>query len=118
MKIIIIIFLKLYLIKNIENSLIFLKIEFNIENIIEPNLFEEINNFKSLRYLYIKFFKFNTNFFFKLENIKILSCKNCKNINLLETIGREIKILDLIENEISNIDILEKVNFKDLKKLG
>ena len=61
---------------SLKNSLIYLKINFAKENILEPNLFEEINNFKSLRYLHIKYFKFNKIFTVKLENIKILSCIN------------------------------------------
>ena len=108
----------LFSIKNIKNSLIYLKINFTKGNILEPNLFEEINNFKSLRYLYIKYFKFNINFNIKLENIKILSCKNCKNISISKNIGTKLEILDLEQNKISNnINILKNVNFKKLKEL-
>ena len=38
---------------NIENNLIYLNINFADDNNINPDLFENINNFKLLRFLYI-----------------------------------------------------------------
>ena len=108
----------LFSLDNIENNLIYLKIYFKKANILEPILFEKINNFKSLRYLYIKNFKFENNLNINLENIKILSCKNCKNINISENFGIKWEKLDLEENEISIIESLESVNFKELKELN
>ena len=55
------------------------------------------------------------NFTIKLENIKVLSCINCKNISISENIGKELEKLDLGDNEILKIDILENVNLKELK---
>ena len=59
----------LFSFNNIENNLIYLKIYFNEYNgiYLSPELFEKINNFKSLKYLYIHKFNFNKNF-----NVKIL----------------------------------------------
>ena len=50
----------------IENNLIYLNINFNSLTRVDTGLFEKINNFKSLRYLYIKYFEFN-----KILNLKL-----------------------------------------------
>ena len=55
---------------------------------------------------------------FKLENIIILSCKNCNNISIVENFGIKIEKLDLRGNEILNINNLENANFKELKELN
>ena len=133
----------LFSFNNIENNLIYLDIDFtNYET--KNDLFKKIdniNNFKSLRYLYIKNLKFNKDFIIELNELKLLSIKSCKNLKLSsnfneklrELILRDNKIsnlkilkevncirlskLDLCLNEITDIDILEKVNFKKLKEL-
>jgi len=127
----------LFSFKNIENDLIYLKISFKKENILESNIFEKINNFKSLRYLYLKHFHFDKNLTIKLKNIEVLSCENCKNIGIFENFDikskklninynnelekvnfEKLEILNLEGNQISNIDILENANFKELKDLN
>ena len=107
----------LFSIKNIENSLIYLKIIFSTASKLEPILFEKINDFKLLRYLYIEYLHFVKKFTIKLENITKLSFINCKNITISKTFCIKIEILNLRENEISNINILENDNFKELKKI-
>ena len=75
----------LFSFKNIENNLIYLKIQFDyysLENTIDSNLFENINNFKSLKYLYIYSFNFDRIFTIKLNSLKILSFEGCDNINI------------------------------------
>ena len=113
---------------------------FNINNnyiIKNHDLFEYINNFKSLRFLYIENVNFKKDFIIKLKKLKVLSIKSCRNIqlseindnlkelylsndeisdmNLLKKMNcRELNILDLSNNKISDIYFLEKVNFKEL----
>ena len=126
-------------INNIKNNLVFLDIICNCY--LKPNLFENINNFKSLKYLYLTTFIFERNFFIKLNNLKILSCINCKNINICENINykelteyknyeiqnieifekfkmENLEILDLGNNKISDIKVLEKCKLKNLKILN
>ena len=55
---------------------------------------------------------------FKLENIIILCCKNCKNISIADKFGIKIEKLDLRSNKLSNIDIFENFNLKELKELN
>ena len=48
--------------ENIQNNLIYLNIKFKNDYNINPDLFENINNFKLLRYLYMNSFNFDNNF--------------------------------------------------------
>jgi len=107
----------LFSINNIENKLIYLNIKFKSYK-INPELFENINNFKLLRYLYLENIEFENDFIIKLNLLKLLSIKLCENIKLSEISNEELKILKLTENRISDINILEKVNFKQLKELN
>ena len=109
----------IFSINNIENSLFYLKLECNNKK-IEFDLFKNINKFKSLKYLFIKGFDFNQNFAFKLDKLRILSLKNCintKNINLSESSNENLELLDLSENDLTEINLLKNVDFKVLKKL-
>ena len=96
----------LFSLNNIESNLIYLKICFkNIDKDecqLSPKLFENINNFKSLRYLYIKSFNLNENIIIKLS----------------DNFCQKLKLLDLGWNKISNINIFENANFKELKELN
>jgi len=48
-----------------------------------------------------------------------LGLNNISDINIFELINfKELKKLDLEINKISDINIFEKVNFKELKKLN
>ena len=127
----------LFSFNNIENNLIYLDINFTKYE-VKSELFEKINNFKSLRYLYLKNIYFKKNFIFKLNELKLLSLQSCKNvklssgklkelnislintrnINLLNKVNlKELNKLEFHWNKISNIDILKKVNLKELKEL-
>ena len=95
----------LFSINNIENNLIYLNI--NLKNCkINPELFENINNFKLLRYLYIKHINFNKDFIIKLNKLKLLSITLCDKIKLSEMSNEELKELYLNDNKISDINIL------------
>ena len=62
----------LFSFKNIVNNLIYLDIKYKYYKInIPPNLFENINNFKSLRYLFIENVNFKEDFILKLNELKL-----------------------------------------------
>ena len=124
----------LFSLNNIENKLIYLNIKFQYCE-INPILFEKINNFKSLKYLKIDGVNFEKIFIIKLKVLKILSIISCKNIYLSEISKENLKELyinssnisvinilkkvyfNLSDNQISDFNILEKVDFKALKIL-
>ena len=58
---------------------------------------------------------------FKFNNLRVLNLdrNHISDINILEIVNfKELKVLSFGGNEISDINILEKVNFKELKQLG
>ena len=106
----------LFSFNNIENNLIYLNISFKY-CIIITDLFDNINKFKSLRYLYIENINFNKEFIIKLKELKLISIEGCKNVILFEILNEKLKELYLSYNNISDINILEKVKSKELNKL-
>ena len=100
----------------IQNNLIYLKIDFDEENYLSSELFENINDFKSLKYLYLCNFNFENNFIIKISNLKLLNCEKCNNITISDTFCQKLQILNFIDNDISNINNLENVNLKELKE--
>ena len=100
----------------LQNNLIYLNICYTNYN-INDNIFENINNLKSLKYLYIQKFIFDKELKIKLNVLLILSIKNCQNIKISEISSEKLEILDLSNNEIKEISLLEKINCKNLKKL-
>ena len=136
-----ILFQSLFSINNLENNLIYLKIflDFIQDYIVENDLFEKINNFKSLRYLYIRKINFheitinikNLNIFYceLCRGIKINECKNIQkliyisnNLSMLDNIlnsdnSKKLNEIDLFNNNISDITILEKIKFDNLEIL-
>ena len=103
---------------NIQNNLIYLNIDFDEENYLTSELFENINDFKSLKYLYICNFNFDNNFIIKIINLKLLYCEKCSNITISDSFCQKLEILNFIDNNISNIKHLENVNLKELKELN
>ena len=83
---------------------------------LEPNLFEKINNFNSLKYLYLKGFIFDGIFTIKLSNLKILTWEKCKKINISDKYCNKLEKLYIRNNR--NLKILENSNLKELKKLN
>lgn len=66
---------------NIENNLLYLEIDINIfdaEELIDPNLIENINNLKLLEHLDLKGFKLKNPFILKLFNLKHLFLDYCE----------------------------------------
>ena len=107
----------LFSLNNIENNLIYLKIQFSSNNKIESSLFENINNLKSLKYLCVNSFYFDGIIKIELNNLKILSFEYCRNIDEFSIICEKLEILNLGMNQISNINNLENANLKELKIL-
>jgi hypothetical protein len=85
-------FKTLFSFNNIEKNLIYLKI--NVNHIkLSPSVFENINNFKSLRFLYIENFNFDKEFIIKLNDLKLLSIISCENIKLSEIFNEKLKVI-------------------------
>ena len=84
---------------------------------LKPYCFEKINNFKCLQYLYINSLKFSEKLNLKLNNLKLLSCDNCKNIEF-SVDAKELKELKITYNHLLNLKILEKVKFDKLEILN
>ena len=70
-------------------------------------LFENINNFLSLKYLYLDSYNMHKNDKIELNNLEVLSFINCEYINLLNIFCDKLEILNLGRNQISNINNLE-----------
>ena len=84
----------LFSLNNIENHLIYLNIKFKDCKInVNNELFENINNFKSLRFLYIENFNFDKEFIIKLNDLKLLSIISCENIKLPEIFNEKLKVI-------------------------
>ena len=83
---------------NIEKNLVYLNINLLlIKTKIDSNLIENLNNFKSLKFLIMKRFKFEKIFTLKLNNLKELILKNCENITFEENSCLNIKKLILYD---------------------
>ena len=106
----------LFSFNNIENNLVYLKINFKQDYKISPFLFDNINNFKKLEYLYINNLYFEKGFTIKLNSLNFLSINHCENIKFSENF-KKLKLLDLSNNYKLDINTLEKVNFSQLKVL-
>ena len=136
-------FLKsIFSLNNIKNNLVCLKIYFCHKHCaIYPDSFDEINDMKVLKYLYIININFAKNIEIKLNNLKTLYCNKCKNansiyincknlkklyynyngisdLNNLKVKFEKLETLDLSNNNISNIDISKYANSKELKVLN
>ena len=111
-------FESLFSLNNLENNLIYLNLYFSILMKINPESFEKINEFKSLRYLYISSLNFNSNFIIKLNTLKVLLNIFSKNLLISEKTNENLEVLILSNNNITNINnVLETVNLEKLKEL-
>ena len=88
-----------------------MELKFNFK--IKPELLDDLNNFKSLKKLYIQA-EFTSEFIFKLKNIEELAIDWSKNIIFEKDTLNELKIL-LIYNS-KNI-IIKNDCLKSLKKI-
>ena len=91
------------------NNLCYLNLTRNFKNQeIEPNTVTNLNNFKSLKYLYLNGFNFKRNFVLKLDNLESLVIMNSKNIIFTEKNSLYLKNLELFFNtNVKPISILK-----------
>jgi len=105
---------------NIENNLIYLKLENKIKKIIiNSNIFENINNFKSLKYLKLSYFKFKPEFNCKLSLLEEIELNFCDKFNFINNNLLNLKSLSLNNSIINNknklkMPVLERCLLKDL----
>ena len=71
------------------NNLVHLSLRFFESKLINKNIFQKINEFKSLNYLELSEIELSENFFLKLSNLKNLQLIYCKNINIIDNINNE-----------------------------
>ena len=92
----------LFSFKNIENNLVYLKIYLTKEKKCKTDTdsFENINNFKSIKYLYLSSLCFDKPFLLKLKNLKLLSIEVCENIGLSEDCCSNIQRIRLAETKL------------------
>ena len=78
-------FLKsLFSLDNFKNNLLCLKIYFGHKNCaIKSDSFEEINEMKVLKYLYLINIYFDRDIEIKLDKLKLLYCNRCQNANYI-----------------------------------
>ena len=97
---------------NVENNLISLHLSTN-ESIIKTDSFNNLNNLKSLKDLYMKNFIFTSPFLFKLKNLIKLYLKDCENIMFekdcfLNLIELELNGFEINEDNLLKFPMLEK----------
>ena len=93
----------LFSLNNISNNLIFLILDifsntFKNDVEIEAKSLENLNNFKSLKYLRLSGFKFKTTFNIDLINLEHLYINDCSNIIFSDKINLNLKYLFLSYN--------------------
>ena len=97
---------------NIKNNLVYLHL-FIYSNEINTSSFENINNFKSLKYLELCGFKFQTLFTLKLNGLKKLNLSFCNNIKFSKNIFLNLKYLKLYINKI-DIDLIDSPELEEI----
>ena len=108
-----------FAIKDFETNLIHLELILNSSDDnkfveFDPNLLEKLNDFKSLKHLKIKGFKFFSNFKFKLDFLENLEIINCKNISFNGNKFMNLKKLVLDNN--TNLEIKSALKLPELEE--
>lgn len=86
---------------NVLNNLVYFETDLSIIDKNDPDKFEIINNFKSLKYLILSCNKFTEKFELKLNHLRKLKLHYCSNIFINKCNFSELKYLELIRNEIN-----------------
>ena len=87
----------LFSLGNFQNNLVYLNLEGRLENKFETKLLENINNLKSLEYLFLSHCKFESAFILKLENLKEVEFIRCTNLYFENNIFLKLKKLFMHE---------------------
>ena len=97
-----------------------LKIHELWNKITDSNIFEKINNLKNLKYLELNGFFFEKNFHLKLNGLKTLILKNCKNIILSSYSNLTSLVISnciILKNEslikLENLEKCELLNYRN-----
>ena len=88
-------FQTLFSYEDIQNNLKYLRIEFYNKSEVSSNSFEYLNNFKSLKHLFLKRFIFQTTFTLNIKDLENLTLMNCQNITFNENSSHNLKSLYL-----------------------
>ena len=117
---------------SMSNNLIYLNINLDFGNFKEDyGFFEKINNCKLLNYLYVKNLHYNKQFSIKLKYLKILSLRNCYDLQIENIFCDILEILDFSNsrritfkcknNQCINLNKLKELDLSyshfDLKQL-
>lgn len=86
--------------KEIQNNLVYLRIELKQPQKINDNWNDLLNKFNSLNYLKLSFFNFDSTFELQLNQLKKLSLIKCKNITFKDNIFLILEKLTLKYNNI------------------
>ena len=107
----------LFSLKDIQNNLVYLKIQilFNQRIKISPNSLLKLNDFKALENLELEGFNIDSKFVLSLQNLKNLSLYKVKNISLDET--GALKNLLLYETELIKSYDQSLITMPNLEKL-
>lgn len=107
-------FQSLFLFEDIQNNLKYLRIELENKSQVSSNSFENLNNFKSLKHLFLKRIIFQSTFILNIKSLENLTLMNCENIGFNENNLLNLKSLYLgahcviiKENELIKIPSLE-----------
>ena len=84
----------------IQNNLVYLRIELKQPQKINDNWNDLLNKFNSLNYLKLSFFNFDSTFELQLNQLKKLSLIKCKNITFKDNIFLNLEKLTLKYNNI------------------
>ena len=78
---------------NIMNNLVYFSLIFYQKRKISKDIFQKINEFKSLNHLGLEEIEVSESFLLKLSNLKALALLSCKNINLIDNTNNDNNIL-------------------------
>lgn len=97
---------------NIINNLVYLHLLIYSKK-INTSSFENINNFKSLKYLELNGCLFQTLFTLKLDKLKKLNLSFCSNIKFSKNIFLNLKSLKLVNNEM-DVDLIDSPELEEI----
>ena len=104
-----ILFKSFFSFNDLKNSLTCLKIEFNVMNkIVDANIMDDLNNFKSLSVLHLFNIIFENQFILKINSLKQLKIFFCENIGIDSNCSSNITYFSLCNTQLLKSDSLLK----------